>query len=93
MGKESMGKSDIARLMAESFIKFQGDIGQAWQQWMYDLAEEKGFNNPKELHDAIKRQLSGMQQDFFDKMSKGGITEQEMDIYEQAEKNGIVGDE
>jgi len=34
-----------------------------------------------------------MQQDFFDKMSKGGITEQEMDIYEQAEKNGIVGDE
>jgi hypothetical protein len=93
MGKESMGKSDIARLMAESFIKFQGDIGQAWQQWMYDLAEEKGFKNPKELHDAIKRQLSGMQQDFFDKMSKGGITEQEMDIYEQAEKNGIVGDE
>lgn len=92
MGKGAKSKSDIVRLMAESFIKFEGDIDQAWQQWMYDFAEEKGFKNPKELHDAIKRMLGNMQQDFFDKMERGEITEQEMEIYEQAEKNGIVGD-
>ena len=92
MGKGAKSKGDIVQLMAESFIKFEGDIDQAWQQWMYDFAEEKGFRNPKELHDAIKRKLENMQQDFFDKMERGEITEQEMEIYEQAEKNGIVGD-
>jgi len=93
MGKGAKSKGDIVQLMAESFIKFEGDIDQAWQQWMYDFAEEKGFRNPKELHDSIKRKLENMQQDFFEKMEKGEITEQEMEIYEQAEKNGIVGDE
>ena len=93
MGKGAKSKGDIVQLMAESFIKFEGDIDQAWQQWMYDFAEEKGFRNPKELHDSIKRKLENMQQDFFEKMERGEITEQEMEIYEQAEKNGIVGDE
>lgn len=93
MGKDSISRSDIVRLMAESFIKFQGDIEQAWPQWMYDIAQEKGgFKTAKELHNSIKRMLENMQQDFFDKMERGEITEQEMEIYKQAEKNGIVGD-
>ena len=80
----------------ENILKIMPKVIDSINEWQRNLAinysKEKGFRNPKELHDAIKRKLENMQQDFFDKMERGEITEQEMEIYEQAEKNGIVGD-
>ena len=92
MGSESMSRSDFVQMMAESYIKFNGNIEEAWQQWMYDYAYEKyGFKSPKELHNSIKRMLNNMQSTFTEQMEKGGITEEEREIYEQAEEMGIGG--
>jgi hypothetical protein len=93
MGKESMNRSDFVQLMAESYIKFNGNIDEAWPQWMYDYAKDKyGFKNEKELHNSIKRMLDNMQSTFIDQMKKGGVTEEEQEIYNQAKELGIVGD-
>ena len=92
MGQESTDRSDFVRMMAESYIKFNGDTGEAWPQWMYDYAEEKyGFKNYEELHNSIKRMLSNMQSTFTEQMEKGGITEQEQEIYEKSIELGIGG--
>ena len=92
MGKESMNRSDFIQMMAESYIKFNGNIEEAWEQWMYDyLYEKHGFKTPKEVHNSIKRMLNNMQSTFTEQMERGGITEQEQEIYEKSIELGIGG--
>ena len=93
MGKESMSRSDFVQMMAESYIKFNGNINEAWPQWMYDYAQDKyGFKNYKELHNSIKRMLNNMQSTFIEQMERGGVTEEEREIYDKAKELGIAGD-
>ena len=92
MGKESMSRSDFVQMMAEAYIKFNGNIEEAWQQWMYDYAYEKyKFKNPKELHNSIKRMLDNMQSTFTQQMERGGVTEDEQEIYDKSVELGIGG--
>ena len=92
MGSESMSRSDFVQMMAEAYIKFNGNIEEAWQQWMYDYAYEKyKFKNPKELHNSIKRMLDNMQSTFTQQMERGGVTEDEQEIYDKSVELGIGG--
>lgn len=89
-GRESMGKSDLVQLAVELIIKFNGDINQALPGWIYDAAKEKGFENPKKFHDAIKRMMENVLSTPIEQQKKGGITEDEQEIYSRAKELGIL---
>lgn len=92
-GKESMSKSDLVQLGVELIIKFDGNINQALPGWYYELAKDKGFKTYKELHDSLKRMMKNVLSTPLEQMERGGVTQEERDIYNKALEMGIVGGE
>lgn len=88
-GKKSKTKSDIVQIAAELIIKFDGDLEQAMQGWLYDLAFSKGFDNAKDFHDAIKRRIDNIKSTPLEQLSKGGYTEEENELLIRAKELGI----